>query len=241
MLFPPQKAGGHPSLLVEDGKTFTIDPDIKGLFVSTVRPRSVAALLALWGIPSPQPPPRLSDAAAFKTVTNTVGLVELNPTENEPRIGGHSAPYVRAVLKALDPQVPMPKSVRWRVAHDHTVRAVGGPASSSADIRDMQPVHVESEVPVPEFIHELAIYTKVVVYQDIVIGFGSTLVINVSPLMANNFLAYGGSRVTMNTPYLNLDVYGTMQGGIPSIIHQVVGKVLKVSLPKLDQIPVAGL
>jgi len=74
MLFPPKKADAPPSLLVEDGKTVTIDAELKGLSVSKMRPRSVAALLALWGITSPQPPPRLSDAAAFESVDRTLTL-----------------------------------------------------------------------------------------------------------------------------------------------------------------------
>jgi hypothetical protein len=242
MLFPPKKAGDPPSLLVEDGTNFTIEPNLKGLTVSKVRPRSVGAWLALCGIPSPQPPPRLADAAAFESVSSTEGLVELKLSEHTRRVGGYSAPFVRAVLKALDPQAPMPKSVHWRVAQDHSVKVVDPSTSSSIHNTPVeQAVHIESEVPVPAFMHEGSVYTKCVLLEDIIVGFGSTLVISVSPMIVNNFIMYGGSQVIVSTPYLNLDVNGTMQGGVPSVIHEVIGKNLAVDVSKLRQIPVAGL
>ena len=97
MIFSPKNAGDPPSLLVEDGKTFTIDAGLKSMSTSNVRPRNVAALLALWGFSSPQPPLCLSDHAAFEIVDSTDGFVRLTQAENGPRIGGYSAQFVCAV------------------------------------------------------------------------------------------------------------------------------------------------
>jgi hypothetical protein len=120
MLFPPNNAGDPPSLLVEDGKSFTIDAGLKGMSTSNVRPRNVAALLVLWGFSSPQPPRRLSAHAAFDTVDSTDPSRKL-------RMAPASVVTLRNLsvpsLRALDPQAPMPKSVRWLVTRDHKAAA----------------------------------------------------------------------------------------------------------------------
>jgi hypothetical protein len=234
MLFPSKKATGHSSLLVPDKETVTLDKDQKGLSILTLRPRSVAALLVLCGMP-PKSPPRLSDGTAFETVESSDGLIEISHNDRMRRVGGHSPHFIRSILRTLDPLVPMPRSVRLPVIANRDANVPMKSISSKQQVSEQQ-------VPVPDFLQNLAVMVNVVVLEDIVIGFGGTLVINYSPITVNNFLAYGGSRVQQITPWgLIMDVAGTMRGGIPSIVHNVVNNSVVIDWNRLGQLAVVGL
>jgi len=239
MLYKSKTPGGYPSLVIPDGESVKIDAHLKGVEVLSVRPRSVAALLVLCGLP-PQAPPRLSDLSAFEKVTNTDGLIHLK-AEHITRIGGYSAPFVRSVLRALDPQAPSPISVKLQIAHDKTGNAKHlSAAASKADIAPIS-VHVETQVPVPSFIRDLAITAQTMIFEDIIVGFDATLVINESWVVVNNFLAYGGSHIQQTPPWVAMDVQGTMQGAIPVAVHSIVDNNVAINFTKLGEIAVGGL
>ncbi|RXZ42057.1 hypothetical protein [Crenobacter cavernae] len=233
-----------PSLFVEDGETVTIstrNARETGISVLKMRPRTTAALLVLAGQP-PSTAPRLSDRAAFEQIESTEGFVNLAELDHDGRIDGYSIPYIRGVLEVLDPneRVP-PKSVKrlFPLSEEHKdcsctpsrrikKGATGialSPGSSAAAVADASPstraMYSVREAFVPDFLTNLQIVSWVTAFGDIVVGPNATLVLDSSTnfVIADNFLAYKGSRIVQRASYLNLDVTSTMRGDILKIIH----------------------
>ena len=116
------KNDGVPSLLVEDGKTVTLTAADAELPAVVLRPLTTAAFLVACGISS-STPARLSDPDAFQKLKNTDGYVNVKLPDLDGRIGGHTSSFLRHILTILDPEAPMPQTVRWRTPVQHTSAA----------------------------------------------------------------------------------------------------------------------
>ena len=248
--------GRFPSLLVEDGETVTLSVKSAretGIPILKMRPRSVAALLVLAGLPPPNAP-RLSDRAAFERIEKTDGFVNFAELDEDGRLDGYSVPYIREVLGALDPddRVP-PKLVRKLFPLDEghedcgcTRRRRAGNASG-VPARDADPAdfaaaslsarmtHSVREAFVPDFVANLQVVSLFTAFGDIVVGRGGTLVLDADTnfVIADNFLAYRGSRIVQRGRYLSVDVTGKMRGSIRDIIH-IASAALQVNWTALS-------
>jgi hypothetical protein len=253
--------GRFPSLFIEDGETVTIstrDARETGIPVLTMRPRTTAALLVLAGQPRPKAP-RLSDRAAFEQIERTEGFVNFGELDQDGTIDGYSVPYVRGVLEALDPndRVP-PKSVRrlFPINEEHkdcgcsssrrrkrnatgVTLAPGADAASVAEA-SLSTVanHSVREAFVPDFLANLQVVSLFTAFGDIVVSRGGTLVLDADTnfVIADNFLAYKGSRIVQRAGYLSMDVTSIMRGGIRDLIHMATS-VLTVNWSALAMQP----
>lgn len=252
-----RNANGIPSLLVEDGQTFTISTKSArefGIPVLKMRPRHTAALLTLAGQRIANAP-RLSDNSAFEQIDNADGLVSFSEPDQDGRIDGYSVPFLKGVLQALDPNERMPpKSVKRLVtvttakkgcacsSHEHAVQT----EKSTALLQNVREIsaysaaafiktHSVRETFVPEFMSSLRIFSLFTRLGDIVVGRNATLVLD-SDLyfaIADNLLGYQGSRLVQRGEILNLDITGTLRGSLINIIHHA-SDVLKVDWKALS-------
>jgi hypothetical protein len=240
-----KNANGYPSLLVEDGKTVTLSMKNAveaGMPLLKMRPRNTAALLVLAG-QSPANAPRLSDHSAFETIDNTEGLVSFSDLDQDGRIDGYSVPFIKGLLQSFDPaERTPPKSVKHLVpinqerkgcgcsGKDHADQNAGSvtrlqKADTSALAYYQAPTiktHSVRETFVPEFLHSFRVFSLFTRLGDIVVGRNATLVLedDLYFAIADNLLAYQGSRLVQKASVLNLDITGTLRGSILDIIHR---------------------
>ena len=243
-MFFLKAADKAPSLLVEDGTTVTLSAEAPGPQVLMIRPRTIAALKQVWGAPVNKPV-RLSDESAFERVHTGKGYVDITKPDAERRIGGHTTPFLRNVVRALDPDAPMPTStVRGQVPHSNTSKASLPATTKMANVSYEEAFHTIVEVPIPRFLRDFSVIARLLVFDDVIIGFNSTLVFssNIWVVLASNILAYDGSRIVQQGQYFSLDVTGTMRGSIQSIVHNVngVGEV-SINWHQLKELPVKKL
>ena len=245
MLYPNGETG-HPSLLVEAGKTVTVgaeDADILTVSTAAFRPRTLAALLVLCGMPT-QTPARLSDPQAFEPIEKTSGLVDIRWPDADGRIGGHTQAFLRRVLENLDTDSAIPETVHLPVAAspranfdmDRRIaeRAPIAPVSSNIS-QTLRPAAVE--VPVPHFVRHLSIFARFAMFDDIVVEQDATLLLNASLtyVIASNVLAYQGSRIVQQGDYMALDVSGRVVGGMVRIAHGISAARLVVDWLEVDR------
>jgi hypothetical protein len=240
-----KNANGYPSLLVEDGKTVTLSMKNaveSGMPLLKMRPRNTAALLVLAG-QSPAIAPRLSDHSAFETIDRTEGLVSFSELDQDGRIDGYSVPFIKGLLQAFDPsERTPPRSVKRLIpinqerkgcgcsGKDHADQNAGSntrlqKADTSVLASYQAPAiktHSIRETFVPEFLQSLGVFSLFTRLGDIVIGRNATLVLedDLYFAIADNLLAYQGSRLVQRTGILNLDITGTLRGSITNIIHR---------------------
>ena len=259
MLYPNDD-GRHPSLLVEDGETVTIglrDAREIGMPVFTVRPRTTVAMMVLGGRALAQAP-RLNDRGAFEQVESANGLLSFTDLDSNGTIGGYSVPFIAGILDALDPREPRPSTSVHLAAHGNgNGRAndcgcggshVSGEATGRAfdEIAGRERTAMKGsatavstgrslEAYVPEFLVNLQIYSLFVRLGDIVIGRSATLILDddLSFIIADNVLAYTGSRIVQRADYVNLDVVGIMRGGILTKFHTLAEAKLRVDFANL--------
>jgi hypothetical protein len=83
------------------------------------------------------------------------------------------------------------------------------------------------ETRVPEFLFKLNVFSIFTRFADIVVGRNATLILDedISFAIADNVLAYRGSRIVQRAGYMNLDVTGLMRGSLINIIHRVTDVV----------------
>lgn len=254
--------GRPPSLVVEEGQTFTVSQSILegfGARIPKLRPLTTDALLVLAGMPSPTAP-RLSDSGAFEEIDSIEGMVRLSQVDEDGRIDGYSVPYLRGVLEAIDPaERTPPKSVRRMVAHQPDFAQVGitpvldfspqntegavahvrGVDSLAQTLRDPQVTYSVRESFVPAFVAERSVFDYITRLGDVVVGRNATLILDtdISMAWADNFLAYQGSRIVQQANYLTLDISGTMRGGILDILHSIVSDRLTLDWQRLAAQP----
>jgi len=246
--------GRPPALVIEDGETVTISaaraPEA-GIPLLKMRPRTTAALLVMAGKRTAAPP-RLSDAAAFEEIDSTDGFVRLSELDGDGRIAGYSVPFLRGVIDTLDPSEPapprsvtrlvrleaeesgsgLPPSVRGAARTRGITPAESTPVSAFPDALPHSPTdHSVIESYVPSVVQDLKIFDFTARLGDIVVGRDATLVLDKDLWFAwaDNLLGYTGSRVVQRAPYFNLDVTGTVRGGILGIVHAVVADELTVN------------
>src|SRR5439155_25026750 len=175
------------------GESVTISGDSAeqlGLTVLTLRPLHVAALQTICGMP-PSSPPRLSDPSAFEMLHNTDDdLVDVTQPDSDGRIDGYSANFIRNVLSVLEPDDPMPESVRWLCSRPLPQASAGScEPRSTADHRNSVPLrsplaaveerYLDVEVPVPVFLREFrAVTSTCISLRDLVVGANSTLILH---------------------------------------------------------------
>jgi hypothetical protein len=250
--------GRPPSLLVGDGETVTISATgarSVGMTPLKMRPRTTAALLVLGGRP-PSAPPRLTDHGAFETVESTDGMETFAEVDTNGQIGGYSVSFISRMLDLFEPNDPFPpRTVRLETpreivgehcgcsAERHSIRIAERRAEESTR-HDRLPAkaslptyrtHNISEVYVPKFIVNLKIYALFLSLGEIIVGFNATLILDddINFAVADNVLAYHGSRIIQRSDYLNLDVRGIMRGGILFKIHETTQTTVKVDLAAL--------
>ena len=253
--------GRYPSVLVEDGETVTIsarNAHEAGIPILKMRPRTTAALLVLAGQPL-STAPRLSDRGAFEQIEETENFVNLSEFDQDGRLAGYSVPFIRGVLEALDPNESTPsRSVKRLIPivnEDHdcgcrrnrrlrqyareTINTTGSyDAALGQALPPTMVTHSVREAFVPDFLVDLNVFSLCTALGDIVVGRNATLILDsdINFTMVNNFLAYRGSQIVQRAPYLNVDIIGTMRGGVLDIFHSVTD-VLKVDWHALTAEP----
>jgi hypothetical protein len=225
---------GHKgtSLLVEKEQTVTLSADSE---VPTVilRPRTVSALLVTFGILTPSPA-RLSDRDSFEILDTIQGYVNVKVPDTNGRIGGYTPSFLRAILTAFDPGAPVPQTVQIP-----GLQREG--ASASTVPRRHRNIGIsrlnQIELPVPDLLTKFAVAVLVPNLINIVVDVNSTLYLNagITHLMVNNFLCYAGARIVQQSNYLAADIYGTMQGSLINVIHDVKGKDLIINSALLSE------
>jgi hypothetical protein len=229
------------SLLVEDGERITIGSDDPEVSSVVLRPLTAAALMVTCGILTPSPA-RLSDQDSFERLDTTEGYVDVKHPAPDGRIGGFTPSFLRRILTVLDPEAPVPTSVRLRPAPPRA-GFFGAQQVTDMDLLDGrrnigagQGLN-DIEMPVPEILSGFGIVTVVPKLIDIVVGFNSTLFLDftITQLMVNDFLCYEGAQVHQESDYLAADIFGTMMGGLHEVIYEVEGERLVINDDRLAQ------
>jgi hypothetical protein len=212
--------------LVEDGTTVTLGADDPEVPSVVLRPLTTAALLVTCGILTTSPA-RLSDRDAFEELDTTEGYVDVKRPGPDGRIGGYTPSFLRRILSVLDPEAPVPESVRL----DSSPRGSGTSRGERANdvvmpkrrrefgaLRGLNSI----EMPVPSLLGEFSVVTTVPSLINIVVGVNSTLYLgpDITQLMVNDFLCYEGARVLQQSDYLAADIYGTLMGGLREIVYR---------------------
>jgi hypothetical protein len=238
--------GDPPSVLVDEGKTFTLDLEefSDQLHVTMVRPRNVAALKTVCGLVGSERPERLSDESAFEIFDgDREGSVNLTRPCEQGRIGDHSPTFVRKLVERLDPSEKMPESVRFLTSH-HDGRLAPGAGERGADVSGFDgPHHIAAEVPVPDFIANFDVHVPVVNFLDIVVTSNSTLVLgtSVSFLRVRNILCYESARIIQRAPLLTVDASGRVRGSLLPLNWTIGALGLAVDMNSVDLQPATRL
>jgi hypothetical protein len=237
MLFPSDNG---PSLLVKDGETVTLSTERaeeEGLTALRLRPLTAAALHRAFGTMRDSPP-RLSDQAAFERVEDAGGLVDLSRPDDDGRIGGFTAAALHNILAVIDPDAPLPTHITWPAAAHHLGEVTAGTPTSphvSAELSSMK-----LRLPVPRFIADLSAHFTTLLFRDIVVESGATLVLDkdLNHLWAGNFIAYHGARIVQRSGFLTIDVLGRLRGGLLNLSHVISDHALELLDDVIDAHPV---
>jgi hypothetical protein len=237
----------YPSIVVKDGETATLSGapgQVTGVPVIAMRPLTTAAL---WLMAGKDPPgtPRLSDRTHFEEIDCTDGFVNLAYADEEGRVDGYSAPFLRSVIDALDPEARVPERVRRLIPPEGTQygckcrTAREAPDPALAEAAALRAGYSVRETFVPEFLVQLNLFSYVTRLGDIIVGRNSTLILD-SDLMfawAGDCLAYRGARIIQQAPFLALNLTGTMRGSLTFTFHDLVSDTLKIDREILGREP----
>ncbi|GAB1642176.1 hypothetical protein [Krasilnikovia sp. MM14-A1259] len=237
MLFPSDNG---PSLLVKDGETVTLSTDRAeedGLTALRLRPLTAAALHRAFGTMRDSPP-RLSDERAFERVEDVGGLVDLSHPDDDGRIGGFTMAALHNMLSVIDPDAHLPTHISWPpVADQLSDMAAGSPPSRhvSAEFSSMK-----LRIPLPKFVADLSSHFTTLLFRDIVVESGATLVLekDLNHLWAGNFVAYNGARIVQRSSFLTIDVMGRLRGGLLNLSHVISDHALELLDDVIDAHPV---
>ena len=252
-MFVRSEESSQPSIVVAEGETFTLSvqhsrehPNL----ITNLRPRTTAALLVAAGRP-PATPLRLSDTGAFEHVEKTEGLINLHAPDDEGRVGGYSVPFLSRIFAALDPEERTPSrtvqihtkmdsnGVHPCICHQHDSQPLAAAATQDnlLRIRDYRNLIV---APVPDFLIDFQLHFPVLSLSDIIVGPKATLVLDdtVASMLIGNLLCYQGSRIIQTSSYTNIDIFGTLRGGIPSSLrfYTTEANVLKIRMHELQRL-----
>jgi hypothetical protein len=243
----------QPSIVVPEGETFTLSAEhareYPNLMIN-LRPRSTAALLVAAGRP-PSKSTRLSDSGAFERVDKLEGLVNLHERDDEERVAGYSVPFLSRIFKALDPEIRTPPQMVHLPTktepsaenpcgcHEHDSQTVSSERAYAVQQTRERDYQNMIATPVPEFLIELQVHILTHFLADIIVASKATLVLDdsVNFMLVRNILCYRGSRIVQKSSRLNVDITGTLRGGIPEYASFFTSvEVLKIHMLELQRI-----